>query len=104
MQRQHAIVSVFERPQAFVARVADVAPAFSDPREMEQKLSEFKKKIYALHPYYKTPAMTRAEEDRRIEDFLKAACASVSNQIPQASNEDERQLDDQENENPYGDA
>ncbi len=70
---QFALVSEVDAQESFVVRVADVQPAYTNPKEMRIHLDTLKHKIFATHPYYQTPKLSPADQDRRLEEFLLLA-------------------------------
>lgn len=69
-----ALVSVRAQP-SFVMKVSEVGSVFDSPAEMAKRLSAMKQKIFSAHPYYSTPALSPEEQDRKLDEFLRAANA-----------------------------
>ncbi|MCL4204890.1 MAG: hypothetical protein KJ000_20620, partial [Pirellulaceae bacterium] len=67
-----AIVAMRNFP-SFTMRVNDVNQVFGDSAEMVQRLSAIKQKIFSVHPYYLRPSLSPEEQDRRLDEFLRAA-------------------------------
>ena len=75
LPQQFALVSPAGTQESFVVRIGDVQPAYPDPKEMRIHLDTLKHKIFATHPYYQTPKLSPADQDRRLEKFLLLANA-----------------------------
>lgn len=67
-----AIVGMRNLPW-FAMKVSDVDPVFADSAETLQRLFAMKQKIFSVHPYYLTPSLSPQEQDRRLDEFLRAA-------------------------------
>ena len=79
--RMKTNIAVQAQRQAFMKR-ADLAAAvafevvfvddpFPDPLQKQAVLHDVKQKIFALHGYYRTPDMSPAEQDSRLDEFLR---------------------------------
>ena len=72
---RHAMVRLSGKKESFIIKVADANDAYPKAEKFT-KLNAMKKKIYALHPYYSTPALSPEEQDKKLDAFL----ASVQDQ------------------------
>lgn len=68
---RHAIVRITGRKGAFVIKTAD-CDAVYPPATLGKHLAEMKQKIFATHPYYRTPRLTPQDHDQRLADFLQS--------------------------------
>ena len=71
LPQRHAMVSLVGRKESFVIKVADVEEVYPKA-DFPAKIAAMKKKIYALHPYYSTPALSPEDQDRKLDEFLES--------------------------------
>ena len=84
LPKRFATVSLADQRETFFVRIADVDPVYKDRKEMAAQLIAIKNKIFATHPYYSTPQLSPADQDRRLDEFL-AKVRPCNNRIEGAS-------------------
>lgn len=72
-----AVASLAEEQQSSVIQVGDVNAPYPSSVEMARMIEAIKRKIFGVHAYYVTPGLSPANQDRRLEEFLRAAIVGI---------------------------
>jgi hypothetical protein len=70
LPKRYAAVSLADERRSLYVRIGDVEPVSSGPKDFADKLDAMKSKIFATHPYYSTPDLAPAQQDRKLNEFL----------------------------------
>lgn len=67
---RQAIVKIAGITQSLAVRVRELVPPFSSPEALAKAVEWVKRELAAVHPYFATPVLHPAEEDRRLAAFI----------------------------------
>lgn len=75
LETRHALVSLAGYPESFILRVGDVHPVYG--AEFPEKVRVMKEKLFLTHDYYSRPDLTPEAQDKRLDEFLRAATGYI---------------------------
>lgn len=65
-----ALVKLVDQTRAFPIKVNEVTDPFASAAVKSHAVEQFKHRLYEVHPYFFQPVFGRAEQDRRLSEFV----------------------------------
>lgn len=79
LKNRQAVVKLAELKEAFVMETHEVRDVFISPEAQASMVEWIKRELFALQPYYITPSFGPADQDRRLEEFLRKGESPTAN-------------------------